>query len=67
MAGYKTVNSENTHANQHAFLSSNLLRDSFLDWLLKGNSRKYTPVVLVNSIDKISEYTLQKKICVVSL
>jgi len=67
MAGHEIFNNENTHANQHAFLSSVSLRDAFLDWLSEGHSRKYAPSVLANCIDSISEYALRKKMCAVDL
>lgn len=68
MASYENFNNnENTHANQHAFLSSISLRDTFLDWLSKGHSKKYPPAILINCLDSISEYALRKKICSVDI
>jgi len=60
-------NNENIHANQHAFPSSISLRDTFLDWLSKGHSKKYPPALLINCLDSISEYALRKKICLVDI
>lgn len=67
MAGHETFNNKNTHANQDAFLSSVSLRDAFLYWLSARNSTKYPLSVLINCLDSISEYALQKKMCVVDL
>lgn len=67
MAGHKIFNNGKTHANQYAFLSSVSLRDVFLDCLSEGHSKMYTPVALANCLDRISEYVLGKKICVVNL
>lgn len=67
MAGYKTINNEKTHSDQHAFLSSVSLRDAFSDWLSAGNSKEYDPNVILNCLDNISEHAFQKKVCVVSL
>lgn len=38
-------------------------RDVFLEWLLDGNAKKYSPTVCVSCLDKISEYAVRKKIC----
>jgi len=66
MASHETFNNENTHADQDAFLSSVSLRDAFLYWLSAKNSTKYPLAVLINCLDSISEYALQKKVCMVS-
>ena len=67
MADHQSFNNENTYANQHAFLSSVSLRDAFLDWLSAEHFNKNTAAELANCLDSISEYALQKKVCVVSL
>lgn len=63
----KTYNNENALADQQDKLSSVSLRDDFLNWLLKSNFRVYSPDVLVNCLDKISEYSLRKRICRVDI
>lgn len=68
VASYENFNNnENIYTNQHAFLSSISLRDTFLDWISNGNSKKYSPDILVSCLDSISEYALQKKICSVDI
>jgi len=58
---------DDVHVNQHACSSSVSLRDTFLVWLSKKQLQYYTPEVLANCIDSISQYVLRKKICVVGL
>ena len=43
------------------------MREEFQKWLLKSNSRKYSPEVLLTCIDRISEYAIRKKISLRSL
>lgn len=43
------------------------LRDVFGEWLSAGNIKKFSPAVCMSCLDKVSEYAIQKKICVISL
>lgn len=63
MVGHRARNSENAHANRRAFLSAVSQRDAFLDWLFEGKNKEYSPYVLVDCLDEISEYALNKKMC----
>lgn len=67
MGGYENSSSnENVHT-QNTFLSSTSLRNSFLEWLSEGHSNEYLPTIMINCLDSISEYALQKKICSVDI
>ncbi len=63
MAGHRASNYDKTYTNQHSILSSVSLRDAFFDWLLEGQTKEYSPYVLVDCLDSISEYALKKKMC----
>jgi hypothetical protein len=43
------------------------MRDEFQRWLIDGNTRKYTPEVVLSCMDRVSEYAIHKKIAVGSL
>ncbi len=47
--------------------SSMDMRDEFQKWLAGGNSRKYSPEVILSCMDKISKYAVRKKIVAFSL
>jgi hypothetical protein len=48
-------------------LESLFLRDAFFKWLSAGNIKKFSPIVCMSCLDKVSEYAIQKKICCFSL
>jgi hypothetical protein len=61
------TNKDNPPADDQVSLASLSKRDAFLEWLSVGNAKKYSPSVCVACLDKISEYALRKKICLVSV
>ncbi len=67
MADHKIVDNKKPHADSYAFGVNVSLRDDFLDWLIKKYPAIYTPYLMVNCLDSISEYAQQKKIIEVDL
>lgn len=57
-----TVKSSNV---KQVSLASVSMRELFLNWLFDGNSKKYSVEVILSCLDKISDYSIQKKINVV--
>lgn len=43
------------------------MRETFLNWLIKGNSKKYSAEVILSCLDKVSDYSIQKKISAVGI
>ena len=63
MATKITTNHANPVADKvfdsSAFINT---RDSFLEWLIRGNAKKFSPQVTVACLDRISEYVVSEKI-----
>lgn len=67
--GMTILNSSNTEksiADKDTLLASVSMKESFFNWLVEGNAKKYTVEVIISCIDKISEYAIKNKISSVS-
>lgn len=47
--------------------STVMVKESFLVWLSDGHAKKYSPVIYLSSIDKVSSYLIRRKISLVDL
>lgn len=63
MVELDSINRDTSPVDDGVSFESLSFRDAFLEWLLNGNSKKYSPTVCVSCLDKISEYAVRKKIC----
>jgi len=59
-----TVNSSNAMQTSVASVS---MRELFFYWLADGNAKKYSVEVILSCLDKISDYSMQKKISAVGI
>jgi hypothetical protein len=59
-----TVNNSNAVQTSSASVS---MRENFLNWLADGNAKKYSVEVILTCLDKVSDYSIQKKISVVGI
>lgn len=52
---------------QDTSLASVPMREFFSNWLVDGNAKKYSVEAIISCLDKISDYSIQKKISVISI
>lgn len=65
--GVGILNNSNTDKNdKDTFLTAVSMRESFINWLVDGNAKKYSVEVILSCIDKISDYANKNKICIMS-
>ena len=58
----KQLNTVNNSNATQTSLASISMRETFFNWLVDGNARKYSVEVILSCLDKISDYSIQKKI-----
>ncbi len=52
--------------DKDTFLTVVSMRESFFEWLVDGNAKKYSVEVIISCIDKISDYAIKNKVCIMS-
>ncbi|AQU05374.1 hypothetical protein B1778_01150 [Dehalococcoides mccartyi] len=57
----------NPDAEQVSLASVSSMREAFENWLTDGNAKKYSPDVVLSCLDRISEYSIRKKISSISI
>ena len=66
MALLNSLNRDKNITDKETSLASVLMRKSFLEWLVNGKAKKYSVEVILSCLDKISDYSIKKKISIIS-
>lgn len=62
----KSSNTDKSITDNDTFLPYVSMRESFFNWLVDGNAKKYSVEVILSCIDKISDYAIKNKISIIS-
>jgi hypothetical protein len=67
MDAIKQLNIVNSSNDTQTSLASVSMRKLFLNWLVDDNAKKYSVEVILSCLDKVSDYSIQKKISAVGI